>query len=419
MEQHNAQVALMQHRLMERLIQSGAEPFHGLELTREDTVWLIARMDEDIERTDPREKAAKYLNFRSATFQKQADLRDLCLQYACFDQATLPGVKFNRSVLSGATFERAHLEDANFTEATLVDIHANRAVLPGAYLIHANLRGADLQFACLDGADFHSADLSGANLAGVSQMSGTDFRKAHFEGANLERAHFEGRRADDGSLMVGADLRGAFFDSATNLDGATLFAPGYQGALIADARWGDANLAQISLDSRLSYHAAILGDEWNISTAQQSQQRKRLLNEAVRANRQMALALSSQGLKEVSFYFAYRAQRCERSVQRNERRWGNYLFSLLLDQIAGYGYRLRRVVVTYFAILAVFMLVYLFVGLTFGDAVLTSFTALHGRVFSSDATGTAREWIAAVEALFGLGIESVVVALILQRFFNK
>jgi len=403
--------------LAERLAQSQAEPFKGMQLTRADVVWLIEQMEMD-PGPEPT-KAAKYLDFRHAVFPEQVDLRDLTLAYARFDMATLKRARFNRAQLSHANFDRAILEEANFTEAVLNKVYANRAILTGALCIRAILIGADLQFANLDRADFRNADLKQAYLAGTSNLSETDFRNAHLEGANLEKVHFEGRREVDGKILPGADLRGAFFDSATSLDGATLFATGFRGAVVADIHWGDTNVAFIYLDSRLNFGVPILGDEKIVSSVQLSQQRMRLMNGAVRAYRQLALILESQGLNEISYFFAYRAQRCERLIQREESRWGNYILSLLLDGVAGYGFRIRRVLFAYFGILAAFALIYLLAGLQPSAAVLTSFSALHGNVFTSATTGTVREWVAAIEAVFGLGIESVIVAIILQRFFNK
>jgi uncharacterized protein YjbI with pentapeptide repeats len=371
----------------------------------------------EAETGDPSSKAAKYLDFRHAIFPDHVDMRGLPLSHARFDHAILKAAKFNRASLSGARFDRAVLERANFSEAKLDRFSANRANLEGALFIQAALTSADLRFANLDHADFRNATLAHADLSGTSNLSETDFRMAHFEGANLERVHFEGRRAADGAILRGADLRSAFFDDATNFNGATLFAAGYTGASVADTHWGDANLAVINLAGRLNFKRPMLGDEQIVSSSQQLH--RRLLQGSARANRQMELVLSNLGLEEASDYFAYRAKHCERLVQRAEGRWSNYFVSSLLDWTSGYGYRLRRVAFTYFGLLILFALIYISVGLKPDDALLTSFTALHGRVFSSEAGASSREWIAGIEALFGLGIESVIVALILQRFFNK
>jgi hypothetical protein len=68
---------------------------------------------------------------------------------------------------------------------------------------------------------------------------------------------------------------------------------------------------------------------------------------AVRANRQLAVALQAQGLNEVAARFAYRAQNLQRVVLRRQRKFGQYLFYLFLNVLAGYGYRPGRSVFWY------------------------------------------------------------------------
>jgi hypothetical protein len=105
---------------------------------------------------------------------------------------------------------------------------------------------------------------------------------------------------------------------------------------------------------------------------------------AVRANRQLALALQAQGLNEHASHFAYRAQRLQRILLRQQHKFGQYLFSWLLDLIAGYGYRPGRSVCWYLAVILGFALAYhVFGGLSLfpPDAFIYSLTSFHGRGF--------------------------------------
>ena len=54
------------------------------------------------------------------------------------------------------------------------------------------------------------------------------------------------------------------------------------------------------------------------------------------------------------------------------------------------------------------------------EALLVSVTAFHGRVFSeSFRVGGPAAWVAAAEAVLGLVIEGVFIAMLTQRFFSK
>src|SRR5205823_1298365 len=105
---------------------------------------------------------------------------------------------------------------------------------------------------------------------------------------------------------------------------------------LVDISWEGANLAVIDWS-----HIKGLGIEHS-ATQQKERHGEKRLNEyqrTVRANRQLVVALQSQGLNEDAIRFAYRAQKLQRIVLRLQRKYIPYLFSLLLDLLAGYGYR--------------------------------------------------------------------------------
>jgi hypothetical protein len=160
-------------------------------------------------------------------------------------------------------------------------------------------------------------------------------RRAHLEGASLSNVHFEGVqlspedlarirrwRPDFPEHLPPADLRLVFFDAGTILQGATLASRSSACVSLADVRWGDVNLAVLRWTSG-RHRPLILGDE-SEARARRDPEGKRLSGTerlaayegAVRANRQLALALQAQGLNEDAARFAYRAQVLQRIVLR-------------------------------------------------------------------------------------------------------
>src|SRR5262249_36537437 len=147
---------------------------------------------------------------------------------------------------------------------------------------------------------------------------------------------------------------------------------------------------------------------------------------AVRANRQLAVALRGQGLEEDAARFAYRAQVLERAVLRRQGQPGAYLFSLLLDLLAGYGYRPGRSVVTYLLMIFGFAAAYYPLGhaeplhLSALGSLVFSITSFHGRGFFPGglALDDPLTVLAAAEAVIGLVIEISFIATFTQRFFG-
>ena len=132
-------------------------------------------------------------------------------------------------------------------------------------------------------------------------------------------------------------------------------------------------------------------------------------------------------MSEVASRFAYRAQKLQRIVLRREKKFGQYFFSLLLDALAGYGYRPGRSVLWYLATILVFALAYHFLGglsLYPPDAFVFSVMSFHGRGFFpalSQETNLHNPLVmlAAVEAIVGLLIEISFIATFTQRFFGR
>ncbi len=86
-----------------------------------------------------------------------------------------------------------------------------------------------------------------------------------------------------------------------------------------------------------------------------------------------------------------------------------------------------RILAAYLFIVLLCAVAYFVLGLyyephlSFLEAVLTSITAFHGRVFSEPflRPDEPQLWVTAFEAVTGLVIEDVFIAMLTQRFFGK
>lgn len=314
---------------------------------------------------------------------------------------------------AGARFDRADL---------------SQATLDGAILGYASLRETWLYQTDLTAADLSAAHLEDARLYQTS-----------LEGSNLYQAHLEQARCYQ-TRLAGADLRRAAFDGETALDEISLTDSAHGPARLADVRWGGANLTVVPWDQLI-----MLGDERDARARRTAdgaikRRHRRLLEYQVaeRATRQIAVALQGQGIGEDAARFTYRAQNLQRKVYR--RRGGRYigawLFSSFLAALTGYGYRMGRILIAYALAVFGFAAVYFALGAgcsaganvcgaqplwkSLLAALVISVTAFHGRVFSvQPQPASALGVITAVEAIVGLVIESVFIAMLTQKFFNR
>lgn len=382
----------------------------------------------------------------------EAHLENATLGWAHLEHATLDAAHFERATLSGAHLEHATLREAYLKDAILIEAHletANlalahleRAALDRAHLENVILIGAHLEDASLREVHLEHANLIGAHLerayAFEAHLEDTILGGAHLEDAHLHAAHLER-----------ADLRMVFLDKGTDFRDALLGdeISGY--ATLTDVRWGDANLAVVNwtcttrgfLGIGRRIDAIELGDEREArSPTLLGEDLRRMLKDkhawlqgykdAVRANRQLATALRSQGLNEDADRFAYKAQVLQREVLRRQGYIGGYAFSLLLWALSGYGYRLWRIAAAYALVLVTFAAIFLILGVhshsgepgiqALWDSFLVSLSAIHGRtIFEQLGAWTPAAWMAAVESVVGIVIEGVFVAMLIQRFFAR
>jgi hypothetical protein len=160
----------------------------------------------------------------------------------------------------------------------------------------------------------------------------------------------------------------------------------------------------------------------------QQQRHQELVRQAKQSRLvRFSLTLQTQGMYEDAARFSYRAQRLQRVLLRRQRKFGQYLFSLVLDLLAGYGYRPGRSVLWYLLIIFGFALAYSAFGhlsLFPPDAFVYSLTSFHGRGFFPGlehgiSLHDPLVMLAAIEAVVGLLIEISFIATFTQRFFGK
>lgn len=373
-------------------VEQGIYPFKEIKLNRADVEWLLATF-ENVHRladwNDWRQPGPDGLDLRGA------DLRHV-------DLSLLPLTRL-RGGLKYEEWIHANVEQRSMAVMHMEGINLHWTHLEGAHFYETRLERADLREAHLEGAHFRGAHLEGAQLRG-----------AYLQGANLRNAHVEG-----------SDLKGAFFTSATNLADIRLGNEKFGVASLGGVRWDDVELSVIDWTQ-----IRILGDE--LQARQQMQDNGEMKTAAlrleefqatVRANRRLAIALQGQGLNEVAARFAYRAQLLQRKVFWYQRKFGQYLFSLFLDLLAGYGYKPGRSFIAYALVVSLFATIYHLLGLhlAWNEAIVISMTAFHGRGFFPDQfhPGDPQALVAAIEAFVGLLIEVTFIATLTQRLFGK
>src|SRR6266446_507298 len=240
---------------------------------------------------------------------KEVDLKGTQLKGAYLYWAQLEGAYLREAQLEGADLREAQLKGVDLSYAQLRGADLSYAQLEEANFIRAQLKGVDLVGAQLDGAYLREAQLEGANLSGA-QLKGADLSYAQLDGAYLREAQLEGVNLS-GAQLKGADLRNVILGDKQRI-----------GPRLADLQWGDTNLAAVDWSQ-----VAALGDEHQARQkktpdGKKKEQAARLseYQAAVRANRQLAVALQAQGLSEEAARFAYRAQRLQRIVLRRQRK---------------------------------------------------------------------------------------------------
>ena len=356
-------------------IEKGIYPFKGMKLSRADVEWLLATHESGqgpVDWSDNTQRGRVGLDLRG-TDLRQANLQNLPLARIL---GGLPWDEWVKATEDQRDMAAIHMESADLRWA-----HLERAYLRGAYMKQTNLRGAYMEQAFLMWAHLENADL----------------RWAHLERADLEEVHFSD--AEQISPQLG------------------------------DIDWTGVNLALLDWAS-----VKMLGDEAKAHQKVQDGKvkdkiiRLKEYEQAIRANRQLALALQAQGLNEEAVRFSYRAQVLQRKVLWKEQKYGAWFFSWFLFLLAGYGYKPGHSFLAYVFVVSGFAAAYYVLGHIVGPALsplgafVFSMTSFHGRGFfpgNNISLDDPLTVLAAFEALVGLFIEVTFIATLTQRFFNR
>lgn len=330
-------------------------------------------------------------------------------------QVNLTGADLSDGNLRGARLEKANLSACNLSSTDLSDAFLWQANLDGAMLWNANLKGASLLGANLTGAYLDGADLTGAFMRGAN-LQGADLREAKLDGLDLR-----------GVDLRGADLRGARMDSNTILSAVRLDSA----TRLGDIVWNDAPLTRIDWERMRRPGDERVARQRKAPDGKRKPRATRLFEyrAAVRANRQLATVLRDQGLSEHADRFGYRARALQRRVlwRQGLRSWGAALGSLLLDLLAGYGYKPWRSFLAYLLVVVGFAAAYFALGQSLPEpfapdgAFVFSVTAFHGRGFFPGGLNLEDPItkLAALEAFVGLIIEVSFIATFTQRFLGN
>lgn len=403
---------LSERRAMTPNIEKGFYPFKDIKLNRADVEWLLATHEDGrgpVIWSDESQRERVGLDLRGANL-RDSDLGELPLAFMQGGLVWSSDQTEEQRISAAILLQNANLLKANLQKSTL----------RGANFQEANLRETNLQGANLGWANFQEANLGWANLQ-EANLYKSDFQKANLYEADLQMASLRWAK------LHKADLRRAKLEKSS-LTKISLSTKQGIGPLLADVYWDGINLAVIEWSQM-----RILGDEYE---AKQKQNRDGKVKEkpdrladfeaAVRANRQIAVALQNQGLNEDAARFAYRAQTLQRVVLRLQRKFGQYLFSGFLDLLAGYGRKPIRSVIWYLVIILGFAMAYLIFGHLpfFPDSLVFSLTSFHGRGFfpglgNETSLHNPLVVMAALEAVIGLLIEISFIATFTQRFFGK
>ncbi len=363
-------------------VERGQYPFKGVRLSRADVEWLLAEHEGGlgpVDWADPDQRRRDGIDLRGA------DLSGVNLSYLPFARC--------RGGLTPDEYMPVFGNHLWHSSQAAIDLR-------GANLFQTHLEGSTLTWAHLEDASFERSYLQQADLSDA-HMARTSLRRAQLSGANL---------------------RFCTFDDRSNLNYAQLSSAAEGCVRVGDTSWGGANLALIDW-------AAIdmLGDEETAHSVKRDETRTQAdrvtaYRTAVRANRQLAVALLAQGASEESARFAYRANRLERNVLRYNHKYARYAFNFTLDILAGFGYRPVRTLVIYLATIVAFALMYFVItGASLSEAFTFSVTSFHGRgiIPSRDSVSTGSAQLSMAEGVIGLVVEAALIATFTQRFVGR
>jgi len=293
-------------------IEKGTYPFGGIKLNRADVEWLLATHENGrgpVDWTDESQRGRKGLDLRGSDLSGK-DLSGLPLarilggillertQTIAGERADLAAI-----CLEGADLSSAHLENASFFAANLKRVNLSDAHLEEAKLLVANLERAHFAGADLKKVMFGQANLGRAGIT-YTDLRGADLHRAYLQDATLYA-----------SKLGKANLSGAQLER-TYLAAVTLHDENGVGPELVDIEWGNTNLTVADWSG-----VKMLGDEYLAKQTKSKKGQLEGLRVAIRANRQLAVTLQSQGLNEEATRFTYRALVLQRKLLLLEARY--------------------------------------------------------------------------------------------------
>ncbi len=293
-------------------IEHSVFPFKGAKLNRADVEWLVATHEQGhvpIDASNKLQGEREGLDLRGATLSGDTD-RGVDLQGLPLARLR-GGLSPSSRVIKGKRYSTT-TEQIIAAVVRMERVNLSFAQLEGANLSIAQLQGADLTETQLQGAALTGAQLEGATLTGA-QLEGATLNFVQLKGATLSSAQLKGADLTSADL-TGADLTGALLENV-RFAGVKLSDKSGVGPRLADIQWGNTNLAVTDWSQ-----VHILGDECAayqpVSEGKMKDEAIRLEEYliAVRANRQLALALQAQGLDEDASRYAYRAKVLQRQA---------------------------------------------------------------------------------------------------------
>lgn len=287
-------------------IKNGIFSFKGVKLNRADVEWLVEEYGLLDANKLPGEREG--LDLRGANLSSDTDRG-----------VDLHGLPLAR--LHGGLSLSSMVIKGEQAPTIIEQIIAAVVRMERVNLSFAHLEGANLSFAHLEGADLTGTQLQGADLTGT-QLQGATLIGAQLENANLSSAQLKGANLSSTQLksadLTNADLTNAQLENVRFAEVKLSDKSGI-GPQIADIQWGNTNLAVVDWSQ-----VHMLGDE---HAAYQPLREGRMKDEvtrledylrAVRANRQLALALQAQGINEDASRYAYRAKVLQRQALLNK-----------------------------------------------------------------------------------------------------
>lgn len=320
-----------------------------------------------------------------------------------------------RSLLRGVNLSGLALAEADFSSAQMRDVNLQGAGLRSAVLVNADLLGANLSGAYFAFADMQRTRLDRANL------QGTMLGEANLQGASLDGAKINDANFTKANLK-GANLRAVQVDGNTTLSEVVLD----EATQLGNINWSGVPLARVDWSQ-----IKVLGDEANIGRItgpRKRAQRVEAYRDAARAYHGLSVALRGQGISIPSSEYRLRSLRLERKALLASGKLLAWLFSLILDVVAGYGERPGKTLVSYAAVILAFAVGFYAtarltcVVLTPLDSALLSFSSFHGRGLGppgEDDLGSAFRVVAGLEAVAGLFIEAIFIAAFGRRFLQS